>query len=160
MPRPTLEKLLSRTLPTPTKAGTCLRWQGGLCGAGYASVGWSEDGIPQRRDAHRLVMELMLERQLSRDEWVLHRCDNPWCINPEHLRVGTAKENQQESWAKGRAGCRSRPGGQNGRAKITEQIVREIRATALPLREVAARLGIHWATAYKIRARKLWSHLA
>jgi hypothetical protein len=105
-------------------------------------------------------MELSLGRQLARDEWVLHRCDNRWCINPDHLRVGTAVENQQDSWAKGRAGRRSRPGGKNGRAKITEQIVREIRATALPLREVAARLGIHWATAYKIRAHKLWSHIA
>lgn len=159
MPRPTLEKLISRTTPVPCGGDICLRWTGAINGVGYGRLSWSEGGKVTHRDAHRLVVEIREGRPLACDEWVLHSCDNRWCINPAHLRLGTAKENQQESWAKGRAGSRSRPGVGNGRAKITEALVRAIRASPLPPKRIADSFGLHWATIYKIRTRKLWNHI-
>lgn len=159
MPKPTLVQIIARTVPEITPHGVCCRWTGAVGSTGYGKVGWSVDGKATYRDTHRLVLELKVGRELSRGEWALHACDNRMCCNPEHLRVGTAKENQEESWAKGRAGLRSRPGAKNGRAVITEQMVREIRSSSLPIKEIAASVGVHWATVYKIRARKLWSHV-
>lgn len=62
--------------------------------------------------------------------WVLHRCDNKWCVAPDHLFLGTNKDNQVDSVLKGkhRSGCL--PGEKNGRAKLTSAQVEEIRRTA------------------------------
>lgn len=57
---------------------------------------------------------------------VLHHCDNPSCVNPDHLFLGTQLENQQDSVAKGRHAR----GETNGRAKLTVKEVKVIRALA------------------------------
>jgi DNA invertase Pin-like site-specific DNA recombinase len=56
---------------------------------------------------------------------VLHSCDNPPCCNPHHLRSGTQLENVQDMHAKGRA--RKAKGLENGRAKLSDKQVAEIR---------------------------------
>jgi hypothetical protein len=55
---------------------------------------------------------------------ICHRCDNPPCVRPEHLFLGTQADNQRDRKRKGRSGR----GEKNGRAKLTARAVREIRA--------------------------------
>jgi len=61
---------------------------------------------------------------------VLHHCDNPPCVRPDHLWLGTAKDNQADAVAKRRHSGFAR-------ARITEQQVLEIRASALPTKTLA-----------------------
>lgn len=159
MPKPTISAILARTQPEVTKSGICFRWLKAIGSTGYGHLTYSENGKARTVAPHRLLLELKLERSLRYDEWALHSCDNRWCCNPDHIRLGTASENQKESWDKGQSGLRARPGEMNGRATLTEEQVRAIRLSTLPVKEIAARFQLHWATVYGIRRRKLWKHV-
>lgn len=50
------------------------------------------------------MMEVKYNKELSSEIMVLHSCDNPTCINPNHLRIGTAKDNAQDREKRGRHG--------------------------------------------------------
>src|SRR5574343_498304 len=70
----------------------------------------SKDGYPliRRNDKTisiaRAMMEVKYNKELSSEIMVLHSCDNPTCINPNHLRIGTAKDNAQDREKRGRHG--------------------------------------------------------
>lgn len=86
---------------------------------------------------------------------VLHRCDNPPCVNPSHLFLGTIADNNADMAAKGRAvqGVRQHC------AKLTPDAVRKIRSlgdAGMPQREVASRFGIAQSTARDIIIRRSW----
>jgi hypothetical protein len=76
--------------------------------------------------AHRAVWELTVG-SIPNGLHVLHRCDNPPCVNPEHLFLGTNADNVQDSFLKKRRKNRPRSGEQNNNAVLTEAAVREIR---------------------------------
>jgi len=91
---------------------------------------------------------------------VLHTCDNPPCCNPKHLFAGTPGDNQRDSVDKGRAA--DRRGEDNGRAKLTESDVREIRrlhAGGWLLREIVDEYGISKLNVSRICSGKRWKHL-
>lgn len=78
--------------------GDCIEWQGskrnGYGRRRYKGKVWS---------AHRAVLdELGL---LDPTKLVLHKCDNPSCVNPDHLFQGTQTDNMKDMSAKGRATC-------------------------------------------------------
>lgn len=88
---------------------------------------------------------------------VLHQCDVACCVNPAHLRLGTHQENMKEREARQR---RKPPKGEmNGRAKLTEELVRSIRADPRYPRFIAEDLGVPISTIKKIRSRQTWKHL-
>lgn len=86
---------------------------------------------------------------------VMHTCDNPPCINPEHLRLGTQQDNSKDMVNKGRQAR----GITNGRAKLTEQQVLEIRASTKSGPKLAIDYGVHNTVIYDIKKRKIWKHL-
>lgn len=61
------------------------------------------------------------------DKMVLHSCDNPSCVNPKHLRLGTYADNNKESFAKGRNPNPTRRGMDSRQSNLTDDDVREIR---------------------------------
>ena len=66
------------------------------------SGGYRNSSVKGRRIAtHRLVLEIHLGRPLEKHELALHRCNNPACINPEHLYAGSAKDNMADRIAAG-----------------------------------------------------------
>lgn len=79
------------------KRGARVRVMGGKEYPAYGNVWWRG----KIRKAHRVMWEIH-RGDIPEGKMVLHRCDNPRCVNPAHLFLGSAKENQQDSVEKGR----------------------------------------------------------
>lgn len=90
---------------------------------------------------------------------VLHDCDNPACVRPDHLFLGTNADNTADMDAKGRRRVTPSFGEAHGKAKLTEGDVRAIRADSRPEREAAPDYGVSHSTFGKVRARTAWSHV-
>lgn len=88
--------------------------------------------------------------------FVLHRCDNPPCVRPSHLFVGTQKDNAQDAIKKGRFVRGSR----NGGSKITEAQAVAIRVDRRTQMEIAAAYGISQSNVSLIKLGKHWGHAA
>lgn len=106
----------------------CLEWKGYKDKNGYGVLLVSKDGKKKNTKAHRLSYELHVA-PIPAQMFVCHRCDNPSCIEPSHLFVGTAADNNADKMQKGRhrPGGRPQRGSKNGRAKLSEQQVAGIR---------------------------------
>lgn len=93
---------------------------------------------------------------------VLHKCDVPACVRPDHLFLGTHGDNMADMVAKRRQsrGGRSNPGEQHGRAKLTDAKVIEIRGRRGETgRCIAREFGVSPSLVSETRARKVWSHI-
>jgi hypothetical protein len=91
---------------------------------------------------------------------VCHSCDNVACVNPQHLWLGTQKENCADRSNKGRTV--SPPGEKNGRSKLTNdkvRLIRSLRKSGLSQAQVAARFGIAPSLVHAIAHRQIWKHV-
>jgi hypothetical protein len=91
---------------------------------------------------------------------VLHKCDNPRCINPEHFFLGTQFDNMKDMIAKGRAPIKD--GEKNPNCKLTINQVREIRKADIPFgmgNKIAKKYNITSTTLMNIRNNKIWKHM-
>jgi hypothetical protein len=86
--------------------------------------------------------------------WVLHDCDNPLCVRPDHLFLGRQRHNQQDMIAKGRQRWNQKGGYRHHRAisrDLTERIEEALREPGVAQNAVAKRLGVSWHTVHRIR---------
>lgn len=144
----------------------CWRWLGRRRDCkGYGGV--TIDGRPFQ--AHRIAFQLFIGPIPDGLE-ILHSCDNRPCVNPNHLKAGTHSANMAEMVSRGRAatGDRSsarlhperwRRGSTHVRAKLTEEVVLQIRASHETSREIAARLGLSTSAVSHARTRRSWRHI-
>lgn len=102
---------------------------------------------------HRVSWELTYG-PIPDGRFVLHRCDVRTCINPDHLFLGSHKDNMRDMAVK----RRSAYGARNGSAKLIPSQVDEIRASRLTNMRLAARYGVCSATISNIKTQKNWSH--
>ncbi len=114
--------------------------------------------------AHRLSWELH-RGPVSDDMEVCHDCpagDNPACVNPDHLFVGTHDDNMKDMAEKGRG--RGPNGETNSHAVLTEAHIREIRiryaAGRIRYRDLAVEFGVDTTTIGNIARRETWRHVA
>lgn len=77
------------------KTGTCWLWTGGKTTAGYGSLTHNQ----HRYYAHRFAYEL-IQGDIPSGMELMHKCDNPACVNPEHLVVGTHCDNMRDAFGK------------------------------------------------------------
>ena len=98
----------------------CWEWQAAKNPKGYGQFG--KDGSVKQ--AHRASWEFE-NGSIPHDMWVLHRCDNPSCVNPAHLFLGTNQDNVDDRVGKGRSA--SNKGATNGASKLQERDVVLIR---------------------------------
>lgn len=99
----------------------CWLWSGRINGDGYGTV-----RRPRKTGAHRLSYE-WARGSVPPGLVVMHKCDTPACVNPDHLRVGTQLENIADRQAKGRSRGGDRRGEKNRSAKITQSDAINIR---------------------------------
>jgi hypothetical protein len=142
-------RLLHRTRVT---ADGCWEWQGSRDTGGYGMISWNA----KYQKAHRVSYQAFTGKPIPAGMVVCHNCDNPRCINPNHLRIGTMKENMADRDAKGR---RDVKGEQIGTSKLTAKDVFDIRASELSLSVLAAMYGVDKSNVHLIRAGKSWKHL-
>ena len=95
--------------------------------------------------------------------YVLHSCDNPPCVNPAHLSLGTQADNIADMMRKGRHGRYVATVDQYGNARLTSAKVIEIRARAASGETVTAMApdyGVHPETVRSAVARRTWQRVA
>jgi transcriptional regulator with XRE-family HTH domain len=89
--------------PPPTPQPTpCVLWQGSCDPDGYGRMKREVNGRPLTVKVHRWIQEQYLGRPLKTQEFVLHLCDNPPCYRFDHLRIGSAYDNNIDMINKGR----------------------------------------------------------
>ena len=116
------------------------------------------DGI-KNVGAHRYSYEHFNKVKLHKNDCVCHSCDNPLCVNPDHLFLGTHKTNAEDRNKKGRQAF----GAKNGAATITEEmakrIIKELNGKRAGYKNIAERLGVSIYVVSKISRNKTWKHL-
>lgn len=123
--------------------------------------------------AHRVSWSLANGQEIPPGMFVCHRCDNPPCVRPEHLFLGSNSDNLQDASRKGRTANGERngkytqpkrtPRGEaHGRAKLTADQVRHLRllfAEGMTQNALAERYGIAQGVVSQIVNRRIWRHL-
>ena len=141
------------------RSGECWEWLSTKNPKGYGRFSVTVSPATPRQhwySAHRLAWSWENESETG-ELCVCHRCDNPGCVNPAHLFLGTDLDNARDRDAKGR---RLAPIGEaNGRAKLTAAEVESIRAefaAARPRAELALQYGVSRKSIDDIIARRTW----
>lgn len=148
--KPIPERLWANSLDA---ANGCREWTSSLNGAGYGRLCVSIVGKRKYVAAHRLSY-LIFVGEIPDGAVVMHTCDNPLCIRPEHLRAGTHSDNARDAFDKGRRGKLSatalksiQTGGQSD-----AELGRQFGVTRQCIR--AARIGRNWSQSAHAETRR------
>lgn len=155
---PLRDRLEEKVIPVPWSG--CWIWMGAVrSNADYGSIR-SDEPKQRQISAHRAAYETYIGPIPSK-MLVCHHCDNPLCVNPSHLFLGSHQENMKDRNAKGRQ-ARQR-GELQGGAKLTWGMVRVIRETPIKRgsgRQLARFLGVSEATVSNVRHGLRWNVVA
>jgi hypothetical protein len=136
----------------------CWEWMANKTHNGYGQIYYNGS---QRR-AHRVSYEIHIG-PIPSGMLICHRCDNPSCINPEHLFIGTVKDNINDCIEKGRFFI-ARSGNENHRAILTSDHVKEIRERysegSISRSSLAKLYGVSKGNIQAIIERRSWRHVA
>lgn len=134
----------------------CWPWTGSTDQHGYGRISQGRGLSPKK--AHRIAYELFKGPILD-GLHVCHACDNPNCVNPNHLWVGTAKDNALDRVRKGRSGPRRALGDRAPGAKLRSNQIALIKLAynwGAPQPAIAAACGVSQATISKVILGKSW----
>ena len=135
------------------KTETCWLWTAALCHFGHGNF-WNNG---RNVKANRFAYELW-KGPIPPDMCVRHTCDEPSCVNPEHLLLGTQQDNMRDKVERNRQA----KGEKNGSAKLTEDIVREIRILRgfdFTTAELSNTYKVNKSTILRILSREKWKHI-
>lgn len=140
------------------KTGDCWLWTGSSKSyAGYGRIGAGGAG-GRYLLAHR-VSYTIHHGPIPEGMVVMHQCDNPSCVNPAHLTVGTNAENIKQSYDKGRKITPFKQGAAHHEAVLTEENVREIKGSSLKNAQLARAFGCSGSAISAIRRGITWKHV-
>lgn len=138
--------------------------------AGKSAYGYGQFSIKNKiYGAHR-ISYIIHNGEIPEDDpyhgyCICHKCDNPSCVNPAHLFIGTTKENIQDMVNKGRLRwvIPETKGEKNGQHKLSEEQVREIREKYIPYKysvyKLAKEYNVSKSTIGYVVTYKRWQHL-
>ena len=128
------------------QGGACWLWQGSFGKDGYGVMGVGR----QQKRTHRVAYECFVG-EIPNGALVCHTCDNPACVNPDHLFVGTSKDNTADMIRKKRKYIMERSNHHG--SKLTDDQVKDLvgmRKSGRKLKEIAVKYGIHFSTVSQI----------
>lgn len=137
-------------------AAPCWLWAGAVSKRGYGIFRANFHGQNFWR-AHRFSWAFHNDRAIPQGLVVCHSCDNPRCVNPDHLRADTQASNNAEAIVRGR--WKPNVGTQNGRAIVSPRQVQEIRTSADSQMVLAKRYGIAQGQVSRIIRGENWTHI-
>lgn len=129
----------------------CMLWRGSVGTDGYGYLSVKGKTIGAHREAYR-----RFRGPIPKGLLVCHSCDTPLCVNPNHLFLGTHKDNTDDMLSK----RRHRHGIGVGTAKLSDETVRAIRTDSRGPSELARVMGVSKATISKIKNGKAWTHVS
>jgi hypothetical protein len=128
----------------------CWEWTGNIIGNGYGQMVFCN----KREHAHRVSWQLF-RGEIPPGQMVCHTCDNPICVNPEHLFLSDHSGNMKDKVNK----SRQYRGERHHSTKFTEDQIRAIRLDPRSNSVVAAEFGVSRNAIYNIRTRRDWKHI-
>ncbi len=140
------KKLPGRFWDKVQKSEGCWEWAGTIHGWGYGEL-----CINYKKWAAHRFSWVLHNGVIPEGMCVLHRCDNPKCVRPDHLFLGTLKDNTRDMIAKGR--------NRNGTTKLTEESVLEIKQSDLHRKILASLYGVSPQTITDIRTGYRWKNV-
>ena len=133
----------------------CWLWKGSVHNTGgRTKYGQFTNADRGNELTHRAAWRLM-RGPIPAGLFVLHTCDVPLCVNPNHLFLGRQLDNMIDMWSKKRGML----GEKHGNSKLTEALVRDIRSSKESGVQIARRLSLTPTTICDIRKRRTWKHL-
>ncbi len=154
---PLCARLERGSMPEPNSG--CWLWLESVNRHGYGRFRW--EGRNQL--AHRLSFAAA-NGQIPSRMVVRHKCDNPGCINPAHLMIGTQADNCHDMRARGRSSDgRPRPsvrGEGNGHAKHSEETMLAVRDASGTYADIAKRFGVSKSSVGYVKRGIQWGHLS
>ena len=158
--RPALDRVIDKVIPIPESG--CWLFIGASGDKGHGII---LDNNQRLTKAHRVVYRDMVG-PIPEGMFVCHKCDVPFCVNPLHLFIGSAADNNKDMRDKGRSSPPPRNthdvGEYRYNSKLTNEIVIDMRkrhSEGISIYRLAKDHKIKWSTAKKIIERKSWRHL-
>lgn len=146
------ERFHQKWIPEPYSG--CWLWSGGVDGKGYGAL-WQDNKLQR---AHRISW-ILHNGEIPNRLFVLHKCDTPSCVNPNHLFLGNQSDNTLDSIRKGRYSPLDNKGEKNPISKANERIIFDIRSSDKSCSELAIRYNLEYSTVWKIKRYMSWKHL-
>lgn len=132
----------------------CWDWVGNKHKQGYGKISF----MGKATLAHRISYELFVG-PIPKKMMVCHTCDNPSCVNPDHLFTGRAIDNMHDKINKGRHKGASK-GEDHHNSKLTDSDIQMIRESEKTQYELAQELGVSQSHICQIRRYQRWQHVA
>lgn len=143
----------------PHASAECWEWTGALAGSGYGSFHVREMG-GRPVSAHRIAYGLTKGRWPTGQELVRHKCDNRWCVNPDHLETGNYVDNARDMMERARHKKPESVGEKNGNAKLSADNVATIRQLIEAGKNntvIARQFGVTHSLISRIRRGRSWA---
>jgi hypothetical protein len=150
--RDEVERFLEKVSPEDTN--NCMLWLSGTSPDGYGKF---KIDVGKTVRAHRYMWELVNDF-IPNGLCVCHHCDNPLCVNPKHLFLGTSKDNTIDKVSKGRGSF----GIKHGNSKLVDEDIRNIRKLyedGYTYQKIAKLYGVVKSTIRIIIVGKTWKHV-
>lgn len=128
----------------------CWLWTGAMNTSGYGKVMRGK----KHKGAHRVSWE-RVNGPIPDDLCICHKCDVRRCVNPDHMFLGSIRDNFDDMRAKGR----NARGETNGMAKLNEADVKRIRRDKRLNYVIAADYGVSSVLVGKVKRREVWAHV-
>lgn len=150
-----IPNFMDKWIPEPFSG--CWLWTGAITKSGYGRF-----AINRKSQVASRASWLLFKGNIPDGLFVLHRCDTPACVNPDHLFLGTVRDNNRDCISKGRANPRGgiwQKGEEHHLCKLKTFQVLEIRNDPRKSQDIAKAYGVKPVTVRAIKQKRIWRWL-
>ena len=135
----------------------CWNWTACKTDKGYGLFWLDGRSVKAHRMSWIITNGTIPQHDSSHGWCVIHNCDNPSCVRPNHIRLGTNQDNMDDKMERGRNADTA--GEKHWRSQLTNVEVIRIRQSPLPRKVLASHYSVNCATITKIINRQSWQHI-